>query len=65
MNIDAQKNKGQRIVSKIASVEAKIGEVSKQLQNKRGTVFDIRLSLILLYAEITFSNAFGAVNFAA
>ena len=29
MNIDAQKNKGQRIVSKIASVEAKIGEVSK------------------------------------
>ena len=29
INIDAQKNKGQRMQSKIASVEAKIGEVNK------------------------------------
>jgi uncharacterized protein YqgV (UPF0045/DUF77 family) len=29
INIDAQKNKNQRITSKIASIEAKIGEVSK------------------------------------
>ncbi|TRX62351.1 MTH1187 family thiamine-binding protein [Carboxylicivirga sp. M1479] len=29
INIDAQKNKSERISSKIASVEAKIGEVSK------------------------------------
>ncbi|MCU4156406.1 MTH1187 family thiamine-binding protein [Carboxylicivirga sp. A043] len=29
INIDAQKNKSQRIASKIASIEAKIGEVNK------------------------------------
>ncbi|WP_430813353.1 MTH1187 family thiamine-binding protein [Carboxylicivirga sp. RSCT41] len=29
INIDAQKNKGMRIASKIASIEAKIGEVNK------------------------------------
>ena len=29
INIDAQKNKGNRIESKIASIEAKIGEVNK------------------------------------
>ncbi|MBK3517943.1 MTH1187 family thiamine-binding protein [Carboxylicivirga marina] len=29
INIDAQKNKGERISSKIASIEAKIGDVNK------------------------------------